>query len=96
MSRSLTIHEPTADAPWMATPGSSTTVAELELAIRAFPNLEVRQLDDMVVLVTAFRNWEKPTVEELSRAMFGPDNDAVLVRETGVHKTLDEDSLPVG
>jgi hypothetical protein len=80
----------------MATPSPATTIAELEQAIRAFPNLEVRQLDNMVVLVTAFRDWEKPTADELARAMFGPDNDAVLVTETGARKIIDEDSLPVG
>ena len=96
MSRSLTIHEPTVDAPWMATPSPATTIAELERAVHVFPTLEVRQVDDMVVLVPAFPMHDKPSVAELARAMFGADHTAVLVTESGVHRTLDGETFPVG
>ncbi len=97
MSRSLTIHEQTVESPWTATPGSATTIAELELAVRAYPELEICQLEGGVVLVSADPSLDsKPKVDELARVMFGQDNDAVLVTETGVHRIIDEDRIPVG
>jgi len=102
MSRSLTIHEPAFNGDtWKAFPSPETTVAELQLAIDGGFGLEVSVWDgEGVVLIAApwaeaDPNWTPPKVEDLARVMFD-DPNPTLVIESGVHRTLDEETLPVG
>lgn len=98
MNRSLTIQPKDAFLPWRAHPGPETTMSELEAAISMF-NLDIlRTTDDEILLVQtaeAIRvSVRPPDMEELGRAMFGEDHNAILVTESGIHKTLDGASIP--
>ncbi len=94
MSRSITIQPKVGSLPWRAHPGPETTVEELEAAISLFKLDIARTTDDDILLVqtaAAIREGvPPPAMEELGRAMFGPDHNAILVTETGVHRKLEE------
>ena len=93
MSRSLTIQPKDGFLPWRAQPGDETTIAELEAAISMFKLDILRTTEDEILLVQtpeAIREGAPPPdMEELGRAMFGENHNAILVTETGEHRTLD-------
>lgn len=93
MSRSLHIRNEA--GAWLATPSSKTTVEELQRGLEAFPDLKVIVECHELTIVRKNPNTEPPTTEDLAGAMFGVDNDATLVEETGQHRTIDEDSILV-
>ncbi len=67
---------------------------ELEAALSMFKIDIARTTADEIILVQtaeAIRSGAPgPAMEELGRAMFGPDHNAILVTETGVHRKLEE------
>ncbi len=93
MSRCLHIRNQA--GAWLATPSSKTTVDELQRGLEAFPGLKLIVEGGVVTIVRKNPDTEPPTTEELAGAMFGVDNDATLVEETGQHRTIDEESIPV-
>ena len=94
MSRSITIQSKVGPLPWRAHPSEDTTVEELEAAISLFKLDILRTTDDEILLVQtdqAIREGAPPpSMEELGRAMFGPDHNAILVTETARHRKLEE------
>lgn len=78
-------------SPWAAYPSPDTTLAQLAPAVLEF-ELEVDVTTDLIVYLKR-RDGDKnppPTMEELGRAMFGEDHNAILVTETGEHRRLEE------
>lgn len=101
MNRSLTIQTKLGSLPWRAHPSEDTTVGELQAAISIFKLDVLRTTDDEILLVQtdqAIRAGDPPPdMEELGTAMFGLDHNAILVTESGIHKTLDgEGDLAAG
>lgn len=98
MSRALTIQPKVGSLPWRACPSQETTVGELEAAISMFKIDLVRTSADEILLVQnteAIRDGvPPPTMEELGTAMFGPDHNAILVTESGIHKAIGEEEIP--
>ncbi len=93
MSRSITIQAKLGSLPWRANPSPDTTMEELEAALSMFQLDIARTTDDEIILVQtaqAIRDGAPgPGMEELGRAMFGPDNNAILVTETGKFPKLE-------
>ena len=93
MSRSITIQAKAGPLPWRAHPSEDTTVGELEAAISLFKLDILRTTDDEILIVQtdeAIREGaDPPAMEELGRAMFGPDHNAILVTETGIRRKLE-------
>lgn len=91
---SLTIQPKVGRLPWRACPSEDTTVGELEAAISMFQLDILRTTDDEILIVQtdqAIRDGaDPPAMDELGRAMFGPDHNAILVTETGQHRRLEE------
>ena len=95
MNRSLTIQPKGGFFSWRAHPGPETTMAELEAAISMLKLDILRTTDDEILLVQtgqAIRDGvPPPDMEELGTALFGEDHNAILVTETGQHRTLEAD-----
>ena len=85
--RSITVSKETDEVYWFAMPSAETTMEELNRAIDEL-SLEVRTWNRQVILV-APDGITPPRVEELARVMFGPENDATLVEETGTHRAME-------
>lgn len=100
MNRALTIQPKEGVLPWRAHPSESTTIGELTAAISMFKLDVLRTTADEILLVQtaeAIREGAPPPgMEELGAAMFGQDHNAILVTESGIHKTLDGEDLPAG
>ncbi len=97
MSRSITIQAKGGALPWRAHPSEDTTVGELEAAISLFDLDILRTTDDEILIVQtdqAIRDGaEPPAMEELGRAMFGPDHNAILVTESTARSRRLEESF---
>ena len=78
--------------PWAAYPSPDTTLAQLAPAILEC-ELEVDGTTDLTVYLKRRDGDDSPppNLEELGRALFGEDHNAILVTEyTGEHRRLDE------
>lgn len=75
---------------WRVYPSGDTTVAELTGALEAFPIVCVVDEDGAVCLqMIGDRDDGRPSLEELAQALWGPDNTATLVDESGAYPAID-------
>lgn len=77
-------------SPWRALPSPDTTLEQLSAALVRFPDLriEIGPAFD-VTLVIAKLGAMPPATDKLADAMFGDENDATTIEESGVFQTLD-------
>ncbi len=74
---------------WCVYPGLDTTVAELARALAAFPIVCVVDEDGAVCLqMIGGRDVGRPSMDELAEALWGPDNKATIVDESGLYPKL--------
>ncbi len=82
---------------WRVYPSGDTTVAELTGALEAFPVVCVVDEDGAVCLqMIGDRDDGRPSLEELAAALWGPDNTATLINESGVFPKLEIDTSRPG
>jgi hypothetical protein len=64
--------------PWGAYPSPDTTVLQLELALEAFPHLDVAVTLDQDVLLIVVDDLDPPTTPELALALYGDDDELIV------------------
>ena len=78
---------------WRVYPSGDTTVAELTGVLGAFPVVCVVDEAGAVCLqMIGERDDGRPSLEELAHALWGPDNTATLIDESGVFPKLEIDT----
>ena len=74
---------------WCVYPDPDTTLGELARALAAYPlNCVVDEQGAVCLQMIGDRDEGRPSSEELARALWGPDNTATIVDESGLYPAL--------